>query len=163
MYSQLPPRALHDLPRKNPDSRRMRWNQTFSETENRLLETCEREKRPNPYQSESPNQIQPEDLADTDSSSEHSSGSDETSESEEPGYGEHANDPDSVPRNQPNQGSNTLLGNRDYIIENRSWKDNFLLRDYLNLEQDAHWKIMTMQTMIQNKQNWTEIKQVLRE
>ena len=83
--------------------------------------------------------------------------------SEEPEYGEHANDPDSVPRNQPNQGSNTLLGNRDYIIENRSWKDNFLLRDYLNLEQDAHWKIMIMQSMIQNKENWTEIMQVLRE
>ena len=45
----------------------MRWNQTFSETENRLLEKCERDKRLNPYQSESPNQIQPEGLVDTDS------------------------------------------------------------------------------------------------
>ena len=108
----------------------MRWNQTFSETENRLLEKCERENRLNPYQSESPNQIQPKGLADIDSSSEDSSGSDESNESEEPEYGEHANDLDGVPRNQPNQGSNTLLGNRDYIIENRSWKDNFLLRDY---------------------------------
>ena len=102
-------------------------------------------------------------MADTDSSSEDSSGSDENSESEEPGYGEHTNDPDSVLRNQPNQGSNTLLGNRDYIIENRSWKDNFLLRDYLNLEQDVHWKIMIMQKMIKNIEPWTEIKQVLME
>ena len=124
----------------------MRWNQTFSKTENRLLEKCERENRLNPYQSETPNQIQPNGLADIDSSSEDSSGSDESNESEEPEYREHKTHPDSVPRKQPNQGAGTLLGNKINI---------------LNLEQDVHWKIMIMHKMIKNKEPWTEIKQVL--
>ena len=41
--------------------------------------------------------------------------------------------------------------------------DNFLLQDYLNLEQDVYWKIMIVQTMIQDKQDWIEIKRALRD
>ena len=130
----------------------MKWDQTFSETEIRLLKMYEQKKRPNPYQPESSNQRQLQEMADTDSSSEDSTEANESSASEEPGYGEHENDPDNVLINQPVQGS-TILGNRDYIIDNMSWMDNFLLLVYLNLEQDVHWKIMIMQTMIQDKQD----------
>ena len=43
-------------------------------------------------------------MADTDSSSEDSNGSSDSSESEEPRYGEHEDDPDNVLINQPVQG-----------------------------------------------------------
>ena len=144
------------------DSRRMKWDQTFSETEIRLLKIYEQKKRPNPYQPESSNQRQLQEMADTDSGSKDLNGSSDSSESEESRYGEHEDDPDNVLINQPVQGS-TVLGNREYIINNRSWMDNFLLRDYLNLEQDVYWKIMIIQTMIQDKQDWIEIKRALRD
>ena len=56
-------------------------------------------------------------MADIDSSSEDSSGSDESDESEEPDYGEDTTNPDRVLGNQPNQGADTLLGNKIHIIE----------------------------------------------
>ena len=94
------------------ESRRMRWSQTFSEAENRLLEKCGKENRLNPYQSETIEQRKSKGLADIDSSSEDSSGSDESNGLEEPDYGEVTTNPDRVPENQPNQGANTLLGKK---------------------------------------------------
>ena len=87
----------------------MRWSQTFSEAENRLLEKCEKENRLNPYQAETLEQREPKGLADIDSSSEDSSGSDESDELEEPDYGEVTTNPDRALENQPNQGADTLL------------------------------------------------------
>ena len=113
----------------------MRWSLTFSDAENRLLDKCEKEKRLNPYQPETLEKREPKGLADIDSSSEDSSGTDESNELEEPNYGEVTTNPDRALENQPNKGSSNLLGNKFHIIENRSWEDNYLLQDYLNLEK----------------------------
>ena len=132
----------------------MRWSQTFSEAENRFLEKCEKENRLNPYQSETLEHREHKGLVDIDSSSEDSRWSEESDELEESDHEEVTTNPYRVPENQPNQEANTLLGNKIHIIENKCWEDNYLLRDYLNLEQDLHWKIMIVQRMITNKEPW---------
>ena len=88
-------------------------------------------------------------MVDVDSSSEDSSRSEESDELEESDYDDEVTStPDRVPEDQPNQRANTLLGNKLHIIENRCWENNYLLHDYLNLEQDLHWR-----TLIRTRMN----------
>ena len=50
--------------------------------------------------------------------------------------------------NQTDQMAKHLLGSHPYIIENKSLSNNRLLHDFLNMEQQLHWRALLICSMV---------------
>ena len=52
----------------------------------------------------------------------------------------------------------TLLGSDPYIIKEKYCEDNYLLFDYINLEQDLYRKTLTLRQMMTDKEFWNKVE-----
>ena len=67
---------------------------------------------------------------------------------------EETSDLGATPEDQTDYMSKHILGNHPYIIEEESWSENRLLHDFLNMEQQLHWRALLACKMVHDKKSW---------